>query len=66
VKHSWNRLQERLATALHLTLGESFSYETPADFTARLRRHGFELTVVQRIDAAYIHPHMLYVGVTPR
>jgi cyclopropane fatty-acyl-phospholipid synthase-like methyltransferase len=65
VKHSWNRLQERLATALHLTLGESFSYETPADFTARLRRHGFESIVAQRIDAGYIHPHMLYVCEIP-
>ncbi|MDQ6801314.1 MAG: class I SAM-dependent methyltransferase [Acidobacteriota bacterium] len=63
VKHSWNRLQERLATALHLTLGESFSYETPADFSARLRRHGFESIVAERIDAGYVHPHMLYVWV---
>jgi 2-polyprenyl-3-methyl-5-hydroxy-6-metoxy-1,4-benzoquinol methylase len=61
VKHSWNRLQERLASALRLTLGESFSYETPADFTARLRRHGFESIVAERIDAGYFHPHMLYV-----
>ena len=65
VKHSWNRLQERVASALHLTLGESFSYETPADFTARLRRHGFESIVVQRIDAAYVHPHILYFARSP-
>jgi 2-polyprenyl-3-methyl-5-hydroxy-6-metoxy-1,4-benzoquinol methylase len=62
VKHSWNRLQERLATAMHLTLGESFSYEAPADFAARLRRHGFEPIVVERIDAGYVHPHMLFVA----
>jgi 2-polyprenyl-3-methyl-5-hydroxy-6-metoxy-1,4-benzoquinol methylase len=62
VKHSWNRLQERLASAIHLTLGESFSYETPADFAARLRRHGFETMLAERIDAGYVHPHMLYVA----
>jgi len=61
VKHSWNRLQERLATALHLTLGESFSYETAAEFAARLRRNGFEVSLAKRIDAGYVHPHMLYV-----
>ena len=49
---------------LHLTLGESFSYETPADFTARLRHHGFESIIAKRIDTGYIHPHMLYVALS--
>jgi len=62
IKHFWNRMQERLASAMHLTIGESFSYETPAEFTARLRRHGFETVIVERIDAGYLHPHMLYVA----
>ena len=62
IKHAWNRLQERLATALHLTLGESFSYEAPADFTARLRRHGFEPEAPRRIDFGYPHPHVLYLA----
>lgn len=62
LKNSWNRLQERLAIALHLTLGESFSYEAPADFTARLRRHGFDPQNPQRIDFAYPHPHILYLA----
>src|SRR6266849_9269991 len=53
VNHSWNRLQERLATALHLTLGESFSYEAPSEFAERLRRHGFESVLAERIDAGY-------------
>jgi SAM-dependent methyltransferase len=61
VKHSWNRLQERLATALHLTLGESFSYETPRQFVERLRRHGLAATY-QRIDRGYPHPHILFVA----
>ena len=49
-------------TALHLTLGESFSYETPEAFTARLRRNGFNPLRTERIDAGYLHPHMLYVA----
>ena len=54
IRHSWNRVQERLASALHLTLGESFSYEAPAEFAARLGRHGFSATY-QRIDRGYPH-----------
>lgn len=60
-KNRWNRLQERFASLLHLTLGESFSYESPAEFIARLKRHGFE-TTARRIDAWYPHPHLLYVA----
>ena len=62
VKHSWNRLQERLASAMHLTLGESFSYETPSEFSDRLRSHGFESVEVQRIDRGYPHSHVLYIA----
>jgi cyclopropane fatty-acyl-phospholipid synthase-like methyltransferase len=62
VKHAWNRVQERLASALHLTLGESFSYQTPEEIKARLQRHGFTLLTATRIDAGYLHPHMLYVA----
>lgn len=62
VKNAWNRVQERLATALHLTLGEAFSYEAPADFAERLRRHGFDPRPPRRIDFGYPHPHVLYVA----
>ncbi len=61
VKQAWNQMQERIASALHLTLGESFSYETPADFERRLRAHGFEPTHA-RIDRGYPHAHVLYIG----
>jgi 2-polyprenyl-3-methyl-5-hydroxy-6-metoxy-1,4-benzoquinol methylase len=61
-KNAWNRLQERLASALGLTLGESFSYEAPRDFAARLRRHGFEPQPPRRIDFGYPHPHILYLA----
>ncbi|HEY6843981.1 MAG TPA: class I SAM-dependent methyltransferase [Thermoanaerobaculia bacterium] len=57
-----NRRQESLATAAHLTLGQSFSYEAPAAFAARLRAHGFEVVEQKRIDFGYPHPHMLYVA----
>jgi len=62
LKNRWNRLQERAASALGLTLGESFSYEAPAEFTARLQKHGFASVDVQRIDKWYPHPHLLYVA----
>ena len=62
IKNTWNRWQEALATRLHLTLGESFSYETPADFTARLKRVGFGQVEAKRIDFGYPHAHMLYIG----
>lgn len=62
IKNAWNHLQERLATALRLTLGESFSYEAPRDFAERLRRHGFEPEPPRRIDFGYPHPHVLYVA----
>lgn len=60
-KSSWNRLQESLATALGLTLGEAFSYEAPEAFAARLARHGFA-TTWKRVDFGYPHPHILYVA----
>ncbi|MEA2162101.1 MAG: hypothetical protein QOK37_228 [Thermoanaerobaculia bacterium] len=62
VKNSWNAAQERVATALHLTLGESFSYETPAAFVARLERLGFRDVRSKRIDFGYPHPHVMYAG----
>ena len=62
IKHGWNRLQERAASALGLTLGSSFSYESPADFRDRLQRHGFREVNTQRIDGGYPHSHVLYVA----
>jgi 2-polyprenyl-3-methyl-5-hydroxy-6-metoxy-1,4-benzoquinol methylase len=61
LKNTWNRLQERIATALHLTLGESFSYEAPDAFVARMKRHGFESVDVRKIDGGYPHPHIAYI-----
>ena len=62
LKNSWNAIQERVATALHLTLGQSFSYEPPAAFRARLERLGLRDVQSRRIDFGYPHPHVLYVA----
>jgi SAM-dependent methyltransferase len=61
-KNAWNAIQERGASALGLTLGESFSYEAPADFKQRLHRLGFETVRSKRIDFGYPHPHVLYIA----
>jgi cyclopropane fatty-acyl-phospholipid synthase-like methyltransferase len=60
VKNSWNRAQEWVVSRAGLTLGESFSYEAPHDFVARLERAGFTEVRARRIDLLYPHPHILY------
>lgn len=61
-KNGWNRIQERAASAMGLTLGESFSYEAPAVFIARLQRLGFADVNARRIDFGYPHPHVMYTA----
>jgi 2-polyprenyl-3-methyl-5-hydroxy-6-metoxy-1,4-benzoquinol methylase len=61
-KNAWNAIQERGASALGLTLGESFTYEAPSDFIARLTRLGFADAQSKRIDFAYPHPHVMYTA----
>lgn len=61
-KNGWNAIQERAATALHLTLGQAFAYETPALFKVRLERLGFVDVRIRRIDFGYPHPHILFVA----
>ena len=60
VKNAWNAVQERIASLLGLTLGESFSYEPPAAFKARLERLGFGDIRSKHIDFGYPHPHVMY------
>jgi hypothetical protein len=62
VKHGWNRLQEWLVSKVGLTLGQSFSYEPPEMFVARLKRHGFARVEARRIGRGYPHPHILYAA----
>ena len=61
-KNAWNALQERGATAFGLTLGESFTYEAPADVVSRLQRLGFERVRSKHIDFGYPHPHVMYTA----
>jgi len=65
-KNGWNAIQERAASVMGLTLGESFSYEAPSAFKQRLERLGFVDVNAKRIDFGYPHPHVLYTAnVTP-
>ncbi|HWW62125.1 MAG TPA: methyltransferase domain-containing protein [Thermoanaerobaculia bacterium] len=63
VKNAWNRAQEWLSMKLlRITYAETFNYEDPDAFAARLARHGFEVSV-HRVDFLYPHPHIVFHGV---
>jgi cyclopropane fatty-acyl-phospholipid synthase-like methyltransferase len=61
-KAAWNRGQEKVADLLGLTLGDAFSYETPAQLVERLRRLGFSSVEVVPLGRGYPHAHILYVA----
>lgn len=65
LKAGWNRIQERLADLLGITLGDAFSYETRDEIGHRLARHGFERFEAVEIGAAYPHAHILYQAWRP-
>jgi SAM-dependent methyltransferase len=65
LKGLWNRAQERLADALGMTLGTAFSYETRAQMTARLTRHGFAEIQMIDLGRGYPHAHLLYIARRP-
>ena len=66
LKNGWNRIQERISERfLHITMASAFNYETRAEFSARLARHGFEDVSSHRIDSWFPHPHLLYVARKP-
>lgn len=60
-----NRLQERLADAVGLTLGDAFSYEEPGAMRARLERLGFVGVEVLDLARGYPHAHVLYTAQRP-
>jgi SAM-dependent methyltransferase len=62
LKNGWNRVQEWFTDRVHLTLGESFAYEAPREFLARLERLGFADARARRVDFGYPHPHILYTA----
>jgi SAM-dependent methyltransferase len=60
-----NRLQERAADAVGLTLGDAFTYESPAALGARLRRLGFVDVEHRALGRWYPHAHVLYLARRP-
>lgn len=64
-KGLWNRLQERGADLLGLTLGAAFSYETREQMAARLARHGFADLEAVDLGRGYPHAHLLYAARKP-
>jgi SAM-dependent methyltransferase len=60
-----NRQQERLATAIRLTLGEAFSYETRDQIAARFARLGFVDFRARPLGLLYPHAHVLYTARRP-
>jgi SAM-dependent methyltransferase len=65
VKGAWNRVQEKIADFLGMTLGAAFSYETRQQIRRRLERHGFERFEAVELGAGYPHAHILYVSRRP-
>jgi SAM-dependent methyltransferase len=65
VKGFLNRQQERLPTAIRLTLGEAFSYETRDQLAARLTRLGFVDFRARPLGLLYPHAHVLYTARRP-
>jgi cyclopropane fatty-acyl-phospholipid synthase-like methyltransferase len=64
-KGRWNRVQERLADLVRLTVGRGFSYEPRARVAARLEAAGF--TEIRAVDLGrgYPHAHLLYTARRP-
>ena len=66
LKWTWNRMQETISDALfHLTIGEGFYIDTPAQVEARMRSAGFTDFQAQRVDRGYPHAHILYTARKP-
>jgi SAM-dependent methyltransferase len=61
LKAAWNRLQERGADLVGLTLGDAFSYEPPAAMAMRLTGLGFSDVQTVNLSAWYPHAHVLYL-----
>jgi SAM-dependent methyltransferase len=64
-KGKWNRVQEKIADLLGMTLGDAFSYETRGEIRARLERLGFEGFEAVELGQGYPHAHILYKAWRP-
>lgn len=65
LKGRWNRMQEKVADLLGMTLGDAFSYETRDQMRARLARLGFERFSAVEMGRGYPHAHILYIVYKP-
>ena len=65
VKGWINRVQERAADAVGLTLGNAFTYEAPAAMVGRLQRVGFVDVEHRALGRWYPHAHLLYLARRP-
>jgi SAM-dependent methyltransferase len=65
-KMKWARLQEWLSDhLLHISIGEGFIYQSPADIETMLREIGFTGFEARAIDRGYPHPHMIFTARKP-
>ena len=62
VRYRWNKLQERLADALGLSLGTQFDSDSISRISERMARAGFTGLQWTRVDTGYPHAHILYTA----
>src|SRR4029079_10561053 len=62
LKGAWNRLQERGADLLGLTLGDAFTHEPTPAMATRLTRLGLNKVETVELGTWYPHAHVLYLA----
>jgi ubiquinone/menaquinone biosynthesis C-methylase UbiE len=61
-KAAWNLAQETIAVKLAgWTMGKRFFFRDGEGFAALMQSHGLD-TRIERLDAGYLHPHLLVRG----
>ncbi|HSP16877.1 MAG TPA: methyltransferase domain-containing protein [Thermoanaerobaculia bacterium] len=65
LKAKWNRLQERIADLLGMTLGDYGENPTRAQMAEMLDRAGFITIQWKRVDFGYPHAHIVYTARKP-
>lgn len=65
IKGAWNRVQEKIADFLGMTLGDAFTYETQGQMRQRLLALGFREIEAVVVGTWYPHAHLLYVARKP-
>ena len=62
LRYHWNKLQERLADAIGLSLGRQYESDSIGEISERMTRAGFTGMQWKRVDAGYPHAHILYTA----